>query len=69
MEAVLFVAFESYGKCLMLVGIFGTVMCANSLMEFFFFDGGCSWKVTGPKKEVVVVEMVVGEGGGDWGRG
>ena len=48
----------------MLVGILGIVMCANSLIESFFFDGGCSWKVTGPKKEVVVVEMVVGEGVG-----
>ena len=46
----------------MLVGILGIVMCANSLMESFFFDGGCSWKVTGPKKKVVVAEMVVGEG-------
>ena len=28
--------------------------------ELFFFDGDCSGKVTGSKKEVVVVEMVVG---------
>ena len=28
-------------------------------MKFFFFDGGCLGKVTGFKKEVVVVEMVV----------
>ena len=38
---------------------FGIVMRADSLMEFFFFDGGCLGKVTGSKKEVVVVEMVV----------
>ena len=36
------------------------VMEADSLIEFFFFDGGCLEKVTGSKKEVVVVEMVVG---------
>ena len=29
-------------------------------MEFFFFDSCCLGKVTGSKKEVVVVEMVVG---------
>ena len=39
---------------------FGMVMQADSLIEFFFFDGGCLGKVTGSKKEVVVVEMVVG---------
>ena len=38
---------------------FGMVIRADSLMEFFFFDGGCLRKVTGSKKEVVVVEMVV----------
>ena len=30
------------------------------LKEFFIFDGGCLGKVTGSKKEVVVVKMVVG---------
>ena len=40
--------------------LFGMVLWADSLMEFFFFDGDCSGKVTGSKKEVVVVEMVVG---------
>ena len=39
---------------------FGMVLWADSLMEFFFFDGSCLGKVTGSKKEVVVVEMVVG---------
>ena len=39
---------------------FGIVMWTNSLTEFFFFDGGCLWKMTGSKKEVVVVKMVVG---------
>ena len=38
---------------------FGMVMWANSLMEVLFFDGGCLGRVTGPSKEVVVVEMVV----------
>ena len=38
---------------------FGMVIRADSLMEFFFFDGGCLGKVAGSKKEVVVVEMVV----------
>ena len=28
-------------------------------MEFFFFNGGCLGKMTGSKKEVVVVEMIV----------
>ena len=37
---------------------FGIVIWANSLMKFFFFGGGCLCKVTGSKKEVVVVEMV-----------
>ena len=39
---------------------FGMVIRADFLKEFFFFDGGCLGKVTGSKKEVVVVEMVVG---------
>ena len=39
---------------------FVMVMWADSLMEFLFFDGGCLGKVTDSKKEVVVVEMVVG---------
>ena len=40
---------------------FSMVMRANSLMEVFIFDGGCLGRVTGPRKEVlVVVEMVVG---------
>ena len=38
---------------------FGIVMQADSLMEFFFFNGGCLGKMTGSKKEMVVVEMVV----------
>ena len=38
---------------------FGIVMRADSLTEFFFFDGGCLGKVAGSKKEVVMVEMVV----------
>ena len=38
---------------------FGMVMQEDFLMKFFFYDGGCFWKVTGSKKEVVVVEMVV----------
>ena len=33
---------------------FGIVMWANSLMEFLVFDGGCLWKVTGSKTEVVI---------------
>ena len=41
---------------------FCMVMWEDSLTEFFFFDGGCSGKVTGSKKEVVLVEMVVGVG-------
>ena len=28
-------------------------------MEVFFFDGGCFWKVTDSKIELVVVKMVV----------
>ena len=39
---------------------FGMVMWADSLMEFFFFDGGCLGKLTGTKKELVAIEMVVG---------
>ena len=40
---------------------FGMVMRANSLTEVFFFvDVGYLGRVTGPRKEVVVVEMVVG---------
>ena len=38
---------------------FGMVMPASSLIEVFFLDGGCLGRVTGPRKEVVVVEMVV----------
>ena len=41
-------------------GLFGIVMWANCLMQFLFFDVGCLWKMTGSKKQVVVVEMVVG---------
>ena len=39
---------------------FGMVMEANYLMEVFFSDGGCFGRVTGPSKEVVVIETVVG---------
>ena len=39
--------------------LFGMVMQANSLTEVFFSDGGCLGRVTGPRKEVVVVKMVV----------
>ena len=40
---------------------FSMVIRANSLMEVFIFYGGCLGRVTGPRKEVlVVVEMVVG---------
>ena len=39
---------------------FAIVMWADSLMEFFLFDGSCLWEVTGSMKEVVV-EMVVGK--------
>ena len=39
---------------------FAIVMRADSLMEFFLFDGSCLWEVTGSMKEVVV-EMVVGK--------
>ena len=38
---------------------FGMVMQADSLMEFSFFDSCCLGKVTGSKKEVVVIKMVV----------
>ena len=38
---------------------FGMVMQANYLMEFLF-NGSCLGKVTGPTKEVVMFEMVVG---------
>ena len=38
---------------------FGMVMQENSLMQVFIFDGGCLGRVTGPRKVVVVVEMVV----------
>ena len=30
-------------------GPFGMVIWADSLMEFFFFDGGCSGKLAGSK--------------------
>ena len=44
----------------MLVSVsFGMVMHESSLMEVYFFDGGCLWRVTGPRKKVVV-EMVIG---------
>ena len=39
---------------------FAVVTRADSLMEFFLFDGSCLWEVTGSMKEVVVVGMVVG---------
>ena len=39
---------------------FGMVMRADFLKEFSFFDGDCLKKVTGSRKEGVVVEMVVG---------
>ena len=39
---------------------FGMVMHTDSLMDFFFFDGGCLGKVTGSKREVVMVEMILG---------
>ena len=38
---------------------FGMVVQTDSLMEFFFFDGCCLGKVTGSKKEMVVIKMVV----------
>ena len=38
---------------------FGMVMQANYLTEVFFSDGGCLGRVTGPRKEVVVVKVVV----------
>ena len=38
---------------------FGMVMQTNSLTEVFFSYGGCLGRVTGPRKEVVVVKMVV----------
>ena len=37
----------------------GVVMWADSLMDFFLFDGSCLGEVTGSTKEVVVVEMVL----------
>ena len=44
----------------MLVSVsFGMVMHESSLTEVYFFDGGCLWRVTGPRKKVVV-EMVIG---------
>ena len=40
---------------------FGMVMCASSLKEVFCSGGTCCLgQVTGPRKEVVVVKMVVG---------
>ena len=39
---------------------FGMVMQADSLMEFFLFDGSCLGKVTGSTKEVVIFERFVG---------
>ena len=38
---------------------FVMVMRENSLMDVLFFDGGCLGRKTGPRKDVVVVEMVV----------
>ena len=38
---------------------YDVVMWADSLMEFFLFDGSCLGKVTGSTKEVVLVEIVV----------
>ena len=40
---------------------FGKVTQADSLMEFFSFDGICLGNVTGSTKELLVVEMVVGK--------
>ena len=40
--------------------LFGVVMRADSLMEFFLFDGSGLREVAGLIKEVMVVEMVVG---------
>ena len=40
--------------------LYGVVMRADSLMEFFLFDGSCLGKVTGSTKEVVLVEIVLG---------
>ena len=39
---------------------FGMVLQVNSLIEVFFSGGGCLRRVTGPRKEVVVVKIVVG---------
>ena len=39
---------------------FAKVIQADFLKDLFFFDVGCLEKVTGSKKKVVVVEMVVG---------
>ena len=36
------------------------MMRENSLMEVFYFDGGLLGRVTGPRREVVVIKMVVG---------
>ena len=40
--------------------VFGMVMQASSLVDVFFFDGGCLGRVPDPRKVVVVVDMVVG---------
>ena len=58
---MLFVAFESLeGKTSNVAGHpFGMAMWANSSMKVFLFDGGCLGRVTGPRKEAGVVEMVV----------
>ena len=61
-EAVLFVAFELNvpGRGNVVGGHpFGMVMQEDFFMEVFFFDGGCLWKVTGSKMELVVVKVVV----------
>ena len=39
---------------------YGMVLWADSLIEFLFFYSSFSGRVTGSKKEVVVVEVVVG---------
>ena len=36
------------------------VLQVNSLIEVFFSGGGCLRRVTGSRKEVVVVKIVVG---------
>ena len=38
---------------------FGIAMRADFLNQFFFFDGGSLGKMTGSKKELVKVEIIV----------